>query len=101
MVTVLCDDAQFVSTYKAPNRNKVAKVKGTNTCELCGGKNYFQFNCLYLCDDDIDGNGIVCQLKIKKSREVICNEIYRTTYVKHCPGCDTRIVMPNMPKTTH
>ena len=80
------------------NNNQVTKVKGTKTCELCGGTKHFQFNCPYLCDDDIEGKGIACQFKIKESREAIIYELYRTTFLKRRSPGDSRPILPSMPK---
>lgn len=44
-LNMLCEDSHFTSRYKTPNKKKVAKVTGTTTCELCGAKKYFQYNC--------------------------------------------------------
>jgi len=97
---MICEDAHFASKYKPPNKKKVTKVSKTKTCELCGGKKHFQYNCPYLCEDGLDGTGIACQSKCKSSRDKICNELNRiNNFVKTRPDGDCRVILPSMPKT--
>ena len=97
---MICKDAHFASKYKTPNKKKVTKVSKTKTCELCGGKKHFQYNCPYLCEDGLDGTGIACQSKCKSSRDKICNELNRiNNFVKTRPDGDCRVILPSMPKT--
>ena len=97
---MICEDAHFASKYKNPNKKKATKVSKTKTCELCGGKKHFQYNCPYLCEDELDGTGIACQSKCKSSRDKICNELNRiNNFVKTRPDGDSRVILPIMPKT--
>ena len=98
-INLLCEDSQFTSKVTMPNKRKVNQIRGTKSCGLCGNKKHFQYNCPYLCDDDIDGKAIACQFKVKASREAISEELFRTnSFVKRRPVGDTRIVLPSMPK---
>ena len=98
-LNLLCENSQFTSKFTMPNKRKVNQIKGTKTCGLCGNKKHFQYNCPYLCDDDIDGKAIACQFKVKASREAISEELFSTnSFVKRRPGGDSRIFLPSMPK---